>query len=62
MKDATPVIICGTILILFVCVISNLIGFSSGIDKVKLEAVVKSHAEWVADTNGKPQFRWKECK
>ena len=62
MKDATPVIICGTILILFVCVISNLIGFNSGIDKVKLEAVQSGHAEWVADKEGKPQFKWKECK
>ena len=62
MKDATPVIICGTILILFVCVISNLIGFSSGIDKVKQEAVQAGHAEWVADKEGKPQFKWKECK
>ena len=62
MKDATPVIICGTIVFLFVCVISNLIGFSDGIDKIKLEAVLKGHAEWVADTSGKPQFKWKECK
>jgi len=61
-KDATPVIICGTILILFVCVISNLIGFISGIDKVEQEAVIKGHAEWVADQSGKPAFKWKECK
>jgi hypothetical protein len=26
------------------------------------EAVQKGHAEWVADKEGKPQFKWKECK
>jgi hypothetical protein len=31
-------------------------------DKVQQEAILKGHAEWVADTNGKPQFKWKECK
>jgi hypothetical protein len=25
-------------------------------------AVLEGHAEWVADTSGKPQFKWKECK
>jgi hypothetical protein len=62
MKDATPVIICGTIVFLFVCVISNLIGFSDGIDKVEQEAVLKGHAEWVADSKGQAVFKWKECK
>jgi len=41
---------------------SNRIGFVGGIDKVEQEAVLKGHAEWVADTSGKPQFKWKECK
>ena len=26
------------------------------------EAVIKGLAEWVSDTNGRPQFKWKECK
>jgi hypothetical protein len=26
------------------------------------EAVAAGHAEWVADTSGKPQFKWKESK
>jgi hypothetical protein len=61
MKDSLPLIPC-VILVIFACVISNLIGFTSGIDKVREEAVIKGHAEWVADQSGKPQFKWKECK
>ena len=26
------------------------------------EAVIKGHAEWVADANGNPKFKWKEAK
>jgi hypothetical protein len=42
--------------------VSNLCGINTGIDKVQQEAVLKGHAEWVADQTGKPQFKWKECK
>jgi hypothetical protein len=31
-------------------------------NQMRKEAVLKGHAEWVADTSGKPQFKWKECK
>jgi hypothetical protein len=41
---------------------SNLIGFSRGIENLQREAILNGHAEWVADTNGKPQFKWKEAK
>ena len=48
--------------ILFLCVLLNLVGFNRGIDKQQQEAVLKGHAEWVADKSGKPQFKWKEAK
>ena len=48
--------------VLIGCFASNRMGVVGGIDKVQQEAVLKGHAEWVADTNGKPQFKWKECK
>jgi len=53
-----PIVV--SVLIAFVA--SNYIGFVRGIDKAQQEAVLKGHAEWVADTSGKPQFKWKECK
>jgi hypothetical protein len=31
-------------------------------DNMHKEAVIKGHAEWVADANGKAVFKWKECK
>jgi hypothetical protein len=36
--------------------------FYLGKTYMQKEAVIKGHAEWVADTSGKPQFKWKECK
>ena len=56
----------GTMVILAVialCIaVSNSFGKFLGEARVREEAVIKGHAEWVADTNGKPQFKWKECK
>jgi hypothetical protein len=37
-------------------------GYHRGIDEMQQQAVVTGHAEWVADKNGKPQFKWKESK
>ena len=37
-------------------------GFYLGETYMQKEAVLKGHAEWVADANGKPRFKWKECK
>jgi hypothetical protein len=48
--------------ILFLCVLLNVVGFNRGIDKQQQEAVLKGHAEWVADKNGKPQFKWRDSK
>jgi hypothetical protein len=62
MKDDGPIIVPIVIGVLLACLASNRIGFVDGVDKVQQEAVIKGHAEWVADTNGKPQFKWKECK
>jgi hypothetical protein len=61
MKDNSPIII-SIVLVVISGLASNRIGFVVGIDKVQQEAVVKGHAEWVADKEGKPQFKWKECK
>ena len=33
-----------------------------GENPMREEAIIKGHAEWVSDTNGRPQFKWKECK
>jgi len=62
MKESGLLIIPCVVLGIFACTVSNLSGINFGIDKVQQEAVIKGHAEWVADTNGKPQFKWKECK
>jgi hypothetical protein len=62
MKEYGLLIISCVGLVFLACTVSNLSGVNFGIDKVEQEAVLKGHAEWVADTNGKPQFKWKECK
>ena len=62
MRDDGPIIVLIVIGVLLACLASNRIGFVDAIDKVKLEAIQAGVAEWVADTNGKPQFKWKECK
>ena len=62
MRDNPPLIIAIVFSVIISVLASNRIGFVGGINKVEQEAVVKGHAEWVADTNGKPQFKWKECK
>jgi hypothetical protein len=62
MRDNPPIIIAIVVSIIISVSASNWIGFVGGIDKVQQEAVLKGHAEWVADTSGKPQFKWKECK
>lgn len=50
------------VLIALACIISNAFGFVKGIDNQQQEAVIKGHAEWVANANGKAVFKWKECK
>jgi hypothetical protein len=62
MNDKYWLVLTVLLLVLFLSTISKTIGFNDGIDKVQQEAVLKGHAEWVADTNGKPQFKWKEIK
>lgn len=65
MKEDELLIKCA-ILVIGACVVSNTCGFNTGIDRgtdnMQKEAVLKGHAEWVADTNSKPQFKWKETK
>jgi hypothetical protein len=62
MKDNPPIIIAIIVSVVIAFFASNRIGFVGGIDKVQQEAVLKGHAEWVADQSGKPVFKWKECK
>jgi hypothetical protein len=63
MKEYAPLIIIPcVILVIFACTVSNICGFNTGTDNMQKEAVIKGHAEWVADQSGKPQFKWKECK
>jgi hypothetical protein len=62
MSDNPPIVIAIVVSVIISVSASTRIGFVGGIDKVQQEAVIKGHAEWVADTNGKPQFKWKECK
>jgi hypothetical protein len=50
------------ILVIVASVVSNVCGFFMGIDNMQKVAVIKGHAEWVADKDGKPQFKWQECK
>jgi len=50
------------VLVALACLISNLVGLATGNEQIRHEAVASGHAEWVADTSGKPQFKWKECK
>jgi hypothetical protein len=42
--------------------LSTVIGLHRGENLMREEAVLKGHAEWVADQSGKPAFKWKECK
>ena len=62
MSDKYWLVLAVLILVLFLSTISKITGFNDGIENMQKEAVIKGHAEWVADTNGKPQFKWKERK
>jgi len=62
MSDKYWLVLPVLLLVLVLSTISKTTGFNDGIDSMQKEAVLKGHAEWVADTNGKPQFKWKECK
>jgi len=62
MKEYGALIFQGVILLISAFVVANVCGEMRGIDNMKQQAVHAGHAEWVADTSGKPQFKWKECK
>ena len=47
------------VVLITMCLIKE---FDNGTDQMQQQAVLAGHAEWVADKNGKPQFKWKECK
>ena len=48
------------------CIVGMILGVFAGryfeTNYMKEEAVRSCHAEWVADKDGKAQFKWKECK
>jgi hypothetical protein len=49
--------------IIVICVgVATLLSLARGETLMQNEAVLKGHAEWVADQSGKPAFKWKECK
>lgn len=50
------------IVFVFLSTMGLIRGYHRGIDEMQQQAVVTGHAEWVADKNGKPQFKWKESK
>jgi len=59
-SDLPPI---AQVLVLCFCVaVSICFGLGRGEALMEEAAVLKGHAEWVADTNGKPRFKWKECK
>ena len=62
MRDNPPLIIAIVVSVVIAFLASNRIGFVGGIDKLQQEDVIKVHAEWVSDANGKAVFKWKECK
>ena len=43
-------------------ILGGFIGGEAQRDVQQREAVAAGHAEWVADQNGKPQFKWKQIK
>jgi hypothetical protein len=58
--DLPPIVF---VLVLCFCVAASIcFGLGRGQALMEEAAVLKGHAEWVADTSGKPQFKWKECK
>ena len=59
--DASGTIVILAVIALCIAIVGSF-GKFLGAAHVYEEAVIKGHAEWVADTNGKPQFKWKECK
>jgi len=59
-SDLSPI---AQVLVLCFCVaVSICFGLDRGENLMREEAVLKGHAEWVADTSGRPQFKWKESK
>ena len=59
-SDLPPIVY---VLVIFFCVaVSTCFGLVRGEASMQNEAVLNSHAEWVADSKGQAVFKWKECK
>ena len=56
----------GVIIILFLFVTFSIcaffLGTGNGKQIIRNEAVIKNHAEYIADKNGQPLWQWKENK
>jgi preprotein translocase subunit SecG len=61
MSDDTLAKITGAVAV-SMFIIGIIVGFTRGDTALREEAIQAGHAEWVADTSGKAQFKWKECK
>lgn len=42
--------------------LGSMVGFNTGTGLKEKEAIRVNAAEWVADKDGKPQFKWKEAR
>jgi hypothetical protein len=62
MKESNSEAIVILVIIALSVAASTFFGLAQGGNLIREEAVQSGHAEWVADTSGKPQFKWKECK
>lgn len=61
-KQISTALILTPIAILAAFVIGISMGQGRMEDLIKMQAVSTNHAEWVADSNGKPVFKWKDIK
>lgn len=62
MKDKDWLVMPCIILFILILVFLSITGFVRGTEKLQQEAIRKGHAEWVADSEGRAQFKWKEAK
>ena len=59
-SDLPPIVY--VLVICFCVAVSTCFGLGRGESLMRNEAVLKGHAEWVADSKGQAVFKWKEYK
>lgn len=62
LKDDPVVVLLACALFIAVFFLGSMMGFNAGISLKEKEAIRMNAAEWVADKDGRPQFKWKEAK